>query len=156
MPINRNELPENENNFEPVPAGNYDVQIKSGEVKTTKDGTGKYIAVGYQILGPTHQNRIVFGNFNIQNKSADAERIGRSQLGDLLTAINLDVIQDTDQLIGKILTIKVKIRPAKGEYEASNDVVGWYASKGSSMPTGSIPKTPATPIQSEAPKAPWL
>jgi hypothetical protein len=42
-------------------------------------------------------------------------------------AIGLERISDTDQLIGGTCEIKLEIRPADGQYKASNDVKGWKA-----------------------------
>ena len=52
-------------NFEPLPAGWYTAVVNGAEIKNTKAGTGQYIAVRYDITGPTHQGRVVFGNLNI-------------------------------------------------------------------------------------------
>jgi len=71
-------LPKSTNSFEPLPEGWYNAQITGAEVKDTKAGDGKYIAVKYAITGPTHQGRVVFGNLNIKNASTKAEEIGRS------------------------------------------------------------------------------
>ena len=120
-------LPQSENEFSPLPAGWYQVHITGAELRPTKAGTGAYIAVRYDVLGPTHQGRVVFGNLNIRNPSPKAEEIGRQQLGSLMRAIGLAQVSDTDQLIGGQLTIKLAVRPADGQYEASNDVKDFKA-----------------------------
>lgn len=127
--INRDELPVSENNFEPLPAGTYLARITEAEVKPTKAGTGKYIKIRYDILGPTHQGRAVFGNLNIRNPNPQAEKIGRQQLNKMMTAIGLTQLTDTDQLIGAPLQIKLKIRDG-GEYGPSNDVAGFKSAGG--------------------------
>lgn len=54
------ELPQSDSSFDPLPAGWYQVSIGGAELRATKSGTGKYIAVRYDVLGPTHQGRVVF------------------------------------------------------------------------------------------------
>ncbi|MGY8791568.1 MAG: hypothetical protein ACKVKR_15020, partial [Pseudomonadales bacterium] len=49
-------------------------------------------------------------------------------------AIGLASVEDTDQLVGGHLEVKVKIREASGGYEASNDVSGFKAVKGGAVP----------------------
>lgn len=158
-PFNLADLPEaQETNFDPIPAGWYDVSLTGAEVKDTKAGTGKYIAVRYDVVGPTHQGRIVWQNLNIQNPNPQAEEIGRRQLGDLMRAIGLSSLSDTDQLIGHSLKINVKVRPASNGWEASNDVSGVKAMGGSPAPSASAPQQQAAPQASSAPKAgaaPW-
>jgi hypothetical protein len=65
--FNVNELPVGNNNFEPLPAGWYSATISQSELKDTKAGNGQYIKLRYDITGPTHQGRVVFGNLNIKN-----------------------------------------------------------------------------------------
>lgn len=120
-----NSLPASEQNFEVVPEGWYTALIHSAEIRATKDGNGKYIKMRYDITGPTHSGRVVFGNLNIRNPSAEAERIGRQQLGDIMRAAGLATLDDTDQLASVSLQIKVGIRPASGGYDAQNTVKGW-------------------------------
>lgn len=142
-------LPQSERNFEPLPAGWYTAVINGAEIKNTKAGTGQYIAVRYDITGPTHQGRVVFGNLNIKNPNPKAEEIGRQQLGELMRAIGLATVQDTDQLIGGQLSIKLDVRESE-QYGASNDVKG-YKSNGA----------PAPAVAAKAPAAakatpPWV
>ena len=143
-----NELPQgNGGNYDPLPAGWYNATITDAELKPTKDGSGQYIKVRYDITGPTHQGRVVFGNLNIKNASAKAEEIGRQQLGEIMRAIGLAKVTDTDQLIGGSLSIKLDVRAATEQYAAQNEVKGFKAI------TGSAP-TFAAPAASPAASAP--
>lgn len=117
-------LPVGNNNFEPLPEGWYNATITAAEIKPTKAGDGKYIAVKYAITGPTHQGRVIFGNLNIKNASTKAEEIGRQQLGEIMRAIGLATVRDTDQLIGGNLGIKLTVRT--GEY-AGNEIKAFKA-----------------------------
>lgn len=141
--FSRDELPVSQG-FDPIPAGWYTATVTGAELKDTKSCDGQYINVQYTILGPEHQGKVLFGLINIRNASTKAQEIGLSNLNSLMAAIGLEKVQDTDQLIGHDCQIKVKIRPAKDGYEASNDVSGWKASEGG-MRTTSAPviKKPA-------------
>lgn len=149
------DLPES-SSFDPLPAGWYSATISDAELKQTKSGTGQYIRVRYDITGPTHQGRVVFGNINIRNQNPAAEEIGRQQLGEIMRAIGLARVSDTDQLIGGSLKIKLTIREADGQYDASNEVKGFKAMSGA-MP--SQPQVAAAPQpQRKAPPTaspPW-
>ena len=143
-----NDLPQgNGGTYDPLPPGWYTATITAAELKPTKDGSGQYIKVRYDITGPTHQGRVVFGNLNIKNASAKAEEIGRMALGSLMRAIGLASVTDTDQLIGGSLSIKLDVRPATDQYPAQNEVRGYKAI------TGSAP-TFAAPAASPAASAP--
>ena len=140
-----NELPQGNGNYEPLPPGWYHANITGAELKSTKAGNGQYIAVRYDITGPTHQGRVVFGNLNIKNPNPTAEEIGRQQLGEIMRAIGLAKVTDTDQLIGGSLQIKLEIRTQEG-YEPSNDVKGYKATSGS-VPTPAAASAPAQAAQ---------
>ena len=146
-----NELPQG--NFEPLPAGWYTARITNAELKATKAGTGQYIAILYDIEGPTHNGRIVFGNINIRNPNIKAEEIGRQQLGELMRAVGLAKVNDTDQLIGCGLQIKVDIRHQDG-YDPTNEVRGFKAITGEGMPKPAMPAQAAQAASSKA-SPPW-
>jgi hypothetical protein len=118
-----------ENNFEPIPAGWYEVSINSAELKETKAGTGEYIALRYDVLGPAHKGRVVFGKLNIRNPHLKTQDIGIQQLSELVRAIGLASVEDTNQLIGGHLEVQVKIREASGGDNFSNYVSGFKAIK---------------------------
>lgn len=136
--------------YKAIPAGWYDVTITEASLNDTKAGTGQYIKLRYDITGPTHEGRVIFGNLNIRNQNPKAEAIGQQQLGDVMRSIGLATLNDTDQLVGGRLKIKIKtIRDEEyGDEDGNkNEVVGWKAVEGSAAPKPSAP-TANTP--------PWL
>lgn len=144
------DLPVSTSSFEPLPAGWYTASITGAEIKNTKAGTGQYIAVKYTITGPSFQGRIVFGNLNIKNPNVKAEEIGRQQLGEIMRAINLPKVTDTDQLIGGNLGIKLDVKRSE-EYGDSNEVKGF---KTIGIGSAVMPTAIATSISTKA-APPW-
>ena len=142
-------LPVSDRNFEPLPAGWYTAVVNGADIKVTKAGTGKYISVRYDITGPTHQGRVVFGNLNIKNPNPTAEKIGREQLGEIMRAIGLATVQDTDQLIGGQLMIKLEVRESE-QYGNSYDVKG-FKSTGSAPPAAAAKAAPAASTKAAPP-----
>lgn len=146
------------NSYEALPAGWYNVNVTGAELKNTKAGNGQYIAVRYDVTGPTHQGRVVFGNLNIKNPNPKAEEIGRQQLGELMRAIGLARVTDTDQLIGGSLQIKLEIRQQEG-YEPSNDVKGYKSLNGrvpaASAASATAQAAAAAPAASGKAAPPW-
>jgi hypothetical protein len=140
----------NGGDFTPLPDGWYTASITEAGLQQTKAGTGQYIKVRYDITGPTHQGRVVFGNLNIRNPNPKAQEIGRQQLGDLMRAIGLAKVTDTDELIGGQCQIKLTTRHQEG-YEPSNDIKGWKAIEGGTMPKPAA----AAPAQASAGSPPW-
>lgn len=159
LDISLSDLPESTGGaYDPLPAGWYTAMIAGADLQATKDGSGQYIKIKYSITGPSHQGRVVFGNLNIKNRSAKAEEIGRAQLGELMRAIGLARVQDTDQLIGGNLSIKLDIRPARTDassgktYDAQNEVKG-YKVVGGSTTAAAMPSFGASQTQASVPTA---
>ena len=145
----------NTGNFDPLPPGWYSATMSAAEIKNTKTGTGQYIALRYDITGPTHQGRVVFGNLNIRNASPKAEEIGRQQLGDICRAIGLARVGDTDQLIGNSLMIKLDIEKSE-QYGDKNQVKGFKPIAGGapSVPVrSSVQNVAAAPAKAAPPWA---
>lgn len=145
------ELPQS-NSFEPLPAGWYPVEIVSAEIRDTKAGTGKYMAVGYKVTGESHTGRTVFGNVNLRNPNPKAEEIGRQQLGDLMRSTGLARLTDTDQLIGCVCQIKLAVRK-DDNYGDSNDVKAHKALGATA--SASAPR-PNVQQPSGRPSPPWI
>lgn len=147
MSFDAADLPQSESNFDPLPAGWYSASIHSAEWRQNKAGTGAYIKVRYDITGPTHSGRVVFGNLNVQNASPEAERIGKSQLRILLDSVGLPRLTDTDQLVGRDVRVKLSVRKDE-QYGDSNDIKAWEPAggKGSQpMPSAAVGTTKSAP-----------
>lgn len=155
MTFDANELPQgNTGSYDPLPEGWYTANITGADLRQTKSGTGEYIAVRYDITGPTHEGRVVWGNLNIKNANPKAEEIGRQNLGELMRAIGLPKVTDTDDLIGGSLQIKLKIRTQEG-YSPSNDVAGFKAvGAGQQQPPAQQFANYTTPQQQQQAPAP--
>ena len=151
--INVNELPQGNGNFEPLPAGWYTATITKAELKTTSAGNGQFIKCRYDITGPSHQGRVVFGNLNIKNPNVKAEEIGRQQLGDIMRAIGLAKVVDTDNLIGGQISIKLEVKNDE-QYGASNEVKAFKSVTGSAAPAAVAPFKSVAPSATPAKAAP--
>lgn len=150
--ISLDSIPQRENtgSFEPLPDGWYDVTISGCEVKDTKAGTGKYLHVRYDVTGPSHAGRVVFGNLNIRNANPKAEEIGRQQMGELMRAIGVAKIGDTDELVGRACKVKLTTRKSE-QYGDSNEIKGWKGA-GGAAPAGKVSTAPAVTAR---PTPPW-
>lgn len=151
------DLPQSDRNYELIPEGWYSATITKAELGNTKSGTGQKIDVRYDITGPTHEGRVIFASLNIRNQSQKAEEIGRQQLGEVMRAIGLPKVEDTDQLIGGQLQIKIKIKKpsqndiANGYTEDKNEVAGWKSVNGAAA----IPAKAQTAQAPAGNKPPW-
>lgn len=117
----------NENDFSPIPAGKYSVYIEDISINETRAGTGQYLRLKLRVAdGQPYANRIIWTYINFQNTNPVAERIGQQKLNQLLLSCGLHVIQDTDELLNRVVLAQVVVREASNGYEASNDVKAFY------------------------------
>lgn len=114
--------------FEIIPPGDYIAQVVESDVKDTKASDGQYMKLTWQILDGEHEGRKVFDNITLRNPNQQAQEIGARDRAALYQALGLGTqVQNTEELHGIPCTIKVKVRPAKGDYAASNEVKGYVA-----------------------------
>lgn len=112
--------------FEPIPAGYYEAEITKSELKSTKDGTGKYIAMTFKVLDGEHEGRLVFTNLNIVNKSDVAVRIAQGDLKAICHSVGFEGdLEDTEDLHGIPMAIKVSEKPETPQWPAKNEIKGY-------------------------------
>lgn len=146
-----------DSSFDLVPAGWYQMFISKAELRPTKSG-GSMISVTYDITGPTHQGRKIFGNFNWENANPVAQEIGRKQFAQQVRALGLPGIQQLEDLINLPFDGKVGIQKSKDpQYEDSNRVTAFAAT--GSKSGGGVSAQPqqrqvAAPQRPAAPKRP--
>ncbi|AKI27783.1 DUF669 domain-containing protein [Moraxella catarrhalis] len=134
-----------------LPAGNYIAQVERSEVKQTKDGTGSYLSLGFKILEGDYSGRMLFGNITLTNKNSQAQEIGRKQLIKLSTACGLGHLQDSEQLHGIAVMIKVSdSRVYEGEKQ--NDIKDYKPAP--AIQLSGFTQSP--PTQTASSNKPWV
>lgn len=110
---------------DPVPAGWYKVVIDKSEMKPTKDGTGMRLELAFKIIDGQFTNRKIFEGLNLQNANPVAQEIAYKQLSAICHAVNVLVAEDSTQLHNIPMQVKVKLKPAQGQYDAGNSIVAY-------------------------------
>lgn len=136
--------------FEPIPNGTYRAMIIESEVKPTRDGKGNYLQLTWQVLDGGYKGRKVWDRLNIQNPSAEAQRIGQSQLSAVCHATGVLKLTSSAQLHSIPVMIKVIVKQEKG-YDPQNEVKSYKAVEGA--PAAAPATTPANASTSAAPAA---
>ena len=135
--------------FEALPAGKYTCIISDSEMKETKAGTGQYLQCTLQIVDGQHKGRQTWARFNLVNPNATAVEIAERQFGELCRALKLAQVEDSQDLHDKPFIAKLKLRPASGEFDASNDVAAFETYTGAPLADAS------TAVTTAAPAPPW-
>jgi len=128
--------------FEVIPAGKYRVQIVASEMRATKDGNGQYLWLEEEILDGDYQGRKLWDRLNLANANQQAVEIAQRTLSALCHAVGELHVADSDQLHFKPMIATVRVRPAKGDYDASNEIRG-YEADGAAKPVAQAKTAPA-------------
>ena len=144
-----------------IPAGWYNAAIDQSEMKPTKDGLGAYLETRFNILDGQYANRKVFTRLNLRNANPVAQEIAYKQLSSICHSVGVIQVADSQQLHGHPLKIKVKVRAATGDYEASNEISAFknineqVDAVGAALATGGAPwAAPVAPAMAPAQPAP--
>lgn len=132
--------------FEPIPGGWYDCMIVASEQKANSAGTGSYISLTVKVLAGSHANRQVFDNLNLDHPNVVTKEIAEKRLSAYCHATGVIQLQDTQQLHGIPISVKIGIKIDKtGQYEPQNDIRAVRA-LGQGVPAGATGVAPAGSI----------
>jgi hypothetical protein len=144
--------------YDPIPDGEYVLKALDAEEKETSRGDGSYIKAKFEVVKGEYAGRLLWQNFNINNPSEKAQRIGRQQLVAWATACGKPDADDTDKLLEKPFRAAVTIEPGSGGYKPSNKIKAFLFDQGDSSPAPAR-KAAAPAAKSAAPATkssnPW-
>ena len=132
--------------FEVMPKGEYRLKAIEAEEKATSSGSGSYIAATFEVVRPSEYNgRRVWQNFNVNNSSEKAEKIGREQLVGWAQACGKPNAGDTDELLEREFDCKLDIEKGTGGYSDKNKIAYFL------MPSaGNAPAPKSKPVPTPA------
>jgi hypothetical protein len=117
------DIPEDDRNFEPIPPGNYAMQVIDSEIKDTKTGTGQQLVLTLEVTDGPMTHRRIWDRLNIRNQNADAQRIAQRALADLCLAVGIASLHNSEDLHFKPFVGRVTIKADKsGQYGPQNAV----------------------------------
>ena len=108
--------------FERIPDGWYPAQLIEADVVATKDGTGQRLPYKVEIIEGKYAGRKVnmINGMNIVNRSAEAQRIGQSELRQLSEACGyawpLPANANSDIFLFKPLEVRLGAQKDKPQY----------------------------------------
>lgn len=102
--------------FEVLPVGKYKMVIIGDELKTTKAGSGKYLAIKLQVTEGAHAAKQVTDNVNLVNPSQVCQQVGQGTLKKICTLCGVQYPpQDTTGLYGKPMEVNIDIQTFKSK-----------------------------------------
>lgn len=141
--------------FSVIPAGDYKVQIVDSDLRPTKDGNGQYLWLESEIIEGEYQSRKLWSRLNLVNSNQQAVEIAQRELSALCHATGKLHVADSQELHLVPVIAVVRVRPARGDYDASNEIRSWKPAGNS----GPVPRPAVAVGQAAAPAnqstAPW-
>jgi len=111
--------------FSPLPSGEYPVIVEESEFRDTKAGDGHYLFLQLSIIDGHGKNRKLFDRLNLDNPNPQAVEISKKQLASLCRAVGKQKITDSSELHDIPVIARVEIRKGSNGYDDSNDIKGY-------------------------------
>ncbi len=150
-------VPEDDRNFDPIPAGKYRLQVIESKIEETKTGSGDMLTLTLEVIDGPYKGRRIWDRLNVRNQNPDAQRIAQRALADLCLSINVPQVKDSEQLHFKPFTASVTIQADKtGQYGPQNRVR--YATPGKAEQASARPAQQSTqgkPAAAGSTAKPW-
>lgn len=108
--------------FEVFAAGPQPLEFTETDIVPTKAGTGKLLKYKLRITQGDLEDRLVFGQCNLQNPNPVATKIGQEEFRAMREVTGVLEPEDTQDLHFKEFIGYVKVTPAKGDYDAKNEI----------------------------------
>ena len=148
--------------FDPLPSGWYVMQIIGAEMADgNKPEAGSMLKLEFEVDEASHpdfRGRRAWTNLCINHQKQQPREIANRQLSAIAHAVDHVQLDDTEQLLGTTLRVKLAAMPARTDeatgktYEAKNEVKAYKSVKDE---TDEAPAAPAAPAKGSAPaKAP--
>ena len=142
--------------------GEYLLAATSVDLADTRSGTGKLVKVTFTVTEGADAGRLVFENFNVKNPNPEAVRIAMQNIKSWCMACGVPESERvTMTLLKSLINVefvgKVKVSPAKGDYDAQNRIKK-YSAKTSVTPQTQAALTQTAPALAQpdrAGKKPW-
>jgi hypothetical protein len=112
----------------PIPAGEYPAIIVDSAMKETKDRNGQYLELTHEVIDGPFKGRKVWARLNLVNRNTTTVTIAQQQLSSICHAVNRLTVQDSSELHGVPMLIRVEFKaanPADPKSKDGNDIKAW-------------------------------
>lgn len=116
--------------FEVLPIGEYLVAITASSQDVNKKGTGQLLQFTFDVIDGEYKGRKLFERLNVINVNETAQKIAQQSLSAICYVTGVMHPKHSEELHGKPFRVRVGIRPAKGEYSESNNILEYKFSDG--------------------------
>lgn len=129
--------------LEPIPSGKYVAVISESEMKATKNNTGKYLELTFQVIEGQYKNRLLWARLNLENNNSQAVQIARAELSAICRAVGVLAPNDSVDVHNLPLVVQVKCSKRDDTGELGNEIKG-YSKKEAPAPGNAASTTAAS------------
>jgi hypothetical protein len=124
--------------------GKYLCMAIASELKPTKNGSGEYLQITFEVLEGAGKGRKIWDRLNIRNSNKTAEEIAQRQLSALCHAVGVIQLNDSEQLHNLPVALDIGVEEGRDGYGPQNRVKGYSAANGAA-PAAAKPAAAARP-----------
>jgi hypothetical protein len=152
--FNANTVAPDAGSQDPLPNGWYNVVMIESEMQPTKSADGSFrLAITFQVVDGQFAKRKLYEGLNLKNSNAMAQEIAYKQLSAIAHAVGVMQVDDSSQLHNIPLKVKVKIKPAVGQYDAGNAISAYKHINEAVTQPGALPAMMQAPASFAPPPA---
>lgn len=123
--------------FDAIPGGEYIGKITESEQAQTKSKNGHFLKLTFQITQGEFKERKLWSNLNLDNPSAKAVEIANRELATIMKACGKVAVEESEDLHGIEMTLKVVEKAKTANYPASNEIKNYSPLSGVAVPSNS-------------------
>lgn len=141
--------------YEVLPVGEYKVKIINTVQKPTRaNPNNQYIQFDMEVLGGEYAGCALVDRLNIINGNPETVKKSMARLSAITRAAGKEKINDTAELHGKIVVVKVGVKKGEGDFGPSNSI--WAYKKVGEPVTSAPENTMSTAQNTDDITADWV
>lgn len=121
--------------FTAIPAGDYPAKLVESERIQNKARTGYFLKLVFQITEGKYKNRKLWSNLNLEHPKAEVVEIANRELATLMKACGKITVDDSEDLHGIEIELKVTKKAATANFPESNEIKNYKALSGVARPS---------------------
>ena len=111
--------------FDPIPAGKYLAVITDSQMKPTRNGTGEYLQLQFEVVDGQYKGRKVWERLTLKHSNETTVKIARGNLSAVCRAIGVMAPKDSIELHNVPLVINVACKKRDDNGELTNAIKGF-------------------------------
>lgn len=138
-------------NYDALKPGKYLAMVIDSTVKPTKNGSGEYLQLTFEVIEGNGKGRKIFERLNFKNSNKVAEEIAQKQLSALCHAVGVIDLQDSETLHNLPVTLEITVEEGSNGYGPQNRIKSYTPANGGGRAQAPVNAPAPAPAQSSTP-----